>query len=311
MSGFRRSAAAIEIQRSWRGYRANVSFMFTVMSAMKIQSFIRFSLARTKAARLAKERCSAKARIERERILAEKRQWVAALATQFTAKSSSNFREVSKFPPSSIKINVTRHCFSPSISDMNATNEVVVPTNVLSDAIRTVQTSKKFHDLLSSILIMEKLTSRSIDACLLIVDERVHEDLISMLCQCNRSIPHLELIRAILSVLTNLSQHPPLISRLASERTINTLTDLVHTFRDKSKLLLLSSSLLERMLRGNQLLVPNYSTPENKKRLLGIVSLCKERVSKLDDTQKGIRCLENVILICECHAAASATHYNS
>jgi hypothetical protein len=194
---------------------------------------------------------------------------------------------------------------------MSAANEVVVPTNVLSDAIRTVQTSKKFHDLLSSILIMEKLTSRSIDACLLIVDERVHEDLISMLCQCNRSIPHLELIRAILSVLTNLSQHPPLISRLASERTINTLTDLVHTFRDKSKLLLLSSSLLERMLRGNQLLVPNYSTPENKKRLLGIVSLCKERVSKLDDTQKVLRCLENVILICECHAAASATHYNS
>lgn len=311
MSDLRRSAAAIEIQRSWREYRANVSFMFTVMSAMKIQSFIRFSLARTKAARLAKERCSAKARIERERILAEKRQWVAALATQFTAKSSSNFREVSKFPPSSIKINVTRHCFSPFISDMSAANEVVVPTNVLSDAIRTVQTSKKFHDLLSSILIMEKLTSRSIDACLLIVDERVHEDLISMLCQCNRSIPHLELIRAILSVLTNLSQHPPLISRLASERTINTLTDLVHTFRDKSKLLLLSSSLLERMLRGNQLLVPNYSTPENKKRLLGIVSLCKERVSKLDDTQKVLRCLENVILICECHAAASATHYNS
>ena len=305
VTDLRRSAAATEIQSSWRGYRANVSFMSTVMSALKIQSFIRTSLAHNKAARMAKERCTVKARIERERILAEKRQWVAAVATQFTAKSSSNFREVSKFPPSSIKINVIGHCFSPCVSDMSAANEVVVPTNVLSDAIRTVQTSKNFHNLLNSVVIMEKLTSQSIDACLLIVNEHVHEDLISMLCRCNRSIPHLELIRAILSVLTNLSQHPPLISRLASERTINTLTDLVHTFRDKSKLLLLASSLLERMLRGNQRLVPMFSTPENKKRLLGIVSLCKERVSKLDDTQKGIRCLENVILICECQAASA------
>lgn len=303
VSDLRRSAAATEMQRCWRGYRANVSFMSTIMSAIKIQSFIRNSLAHTKAARLAKERCTVKASIERERILAEKRQWVAAVALQFTAKASSNFREVSTFPPSSIKINVTRHCFSPSVSDMSAAREVIMPTNVLSDAVAIVQTSMNFHDLLNSILIMEKLTSRSVDACLLIVNEHAHEDLISMLCRCNRSLPHLELIRVILSVLTNLSQHPPLISRLASERTINTLTDLVHVFRDKSKLLFLSSSLLERMLRGNQLLVPKYSTPENKKRLLGIVSLCKERLGKLDDTQQGIRCLENVILICECQAA--------
>ena len=47
-------------------------------------------------------------------------------------------------------------------------------------------------------------TRQSIDDCRMIVNACAHQELISIICSCNRSSPHLELIRLILLVLMNL-----------------------------------------------------------------------------------------------------------
>jgi abnormal spindle-like microcephaly-associated protein len=321
--------AATEIQRSWRGYRSNANFMLTVMSAIKIQTFTRFVLAKAKLARLEKERSAAEAeydRIELERILAEQRKnklthtslpiLKALSASSRTTQSLHAEAELFK-----LKNTVTSQCvgqmttrFSLLPASVHAAMEPAegvfrLPNGITQSskfesltakAIRTLQKRKKFSEVLKAVMVMEKITSQSMYECRVIIDANAHEELISIICSCNRSSPHLELIRLILSVLKNLSQHPHLLSRLASDKTINTLTDVVHMFRDKPTPFVVASSLLERMLRGNHHLVPKYSKSENKKRLCGIVSLCKEKVSKLGDTKKGIRCLENIILICEC-----------
>ena len=321
--------AATEIQRSWRGYRSNANFMLTVMSAIKIQTFTRFVLAKAKLARLEKERSAAEAeydRIELERILAEQRKnklthtslpiLKALSASSRTTQSLHAEAELFK-----LKNTVTRQCvgqmttrFSLLPASVHAAMEPAegvfrLPNGITQSskfesltakAIRTLQKRKKFSEVLKAVMVMEKITSQSMYECRVIIDANAHEELISIICSCNRSSPHLELIRLILSVLRNLSQHPHLLSRLASDKTINTLTDVVHMFRDKPTPFVVASSLLERMLRGNHHLVPKYSKSENKKLLCSIVSLCKEKVSKLGDTKKGIRCLENIILICEC-----------
>lgn len=321
--------AATEIQRSWRGYRANANFMLTVMSAIKIQTFTRFVLAKAKLARLEKERSAAEAeydRIELERILAEQRKnklthtslpiLKALPASSRTTQSLHAEAELFKLKNTVISQGVgqmtTRFSLLPA--SVHAAMEPAegvfrLPNGITQSskfesltakAIRTIQKRKKFSEVLKAVMVMEKITSQSMYECRVIIDANAHEELISIICSCNRSSPHLELIRLILSVLKNLSQHPHLLSRLASDKTINTLTDVVHMFRDKPTPFVVASSLLERMLRGNHHLVPKYSKSENKKRLCGIVSLCKEKVSKLGDTKKGIRCLENIILICEC-----------
>ena len=329
-------SAATEIQRSWRGYRVNANFILTVMSAIKIQRFTRFVLAKAKSAKLEKERSAAEAeydRIELERILAKQRKnkltevqhtslpilkvlSASSRTTQSLHAEAESFKLKNNVTSQDVGQMTTRFSFLPPSIHAAIEPAIVVfrPPNKLltgitqsskferhtAKAIRTLQKSKKFSEVLKAVMVMEKLTSQSIYECRVIVDANAHEELISIIKLCNRSSPHLELIRLILSVLTNLSQHPYLLSRLASDKTINTLTDLVHMLRDKPTPFVMASSLLERMLRGNHHLVPKYSKSENKKLLCSIVSLCKEKVSKLGDTKKGIRCLENIILICEC-----------
>ena len=144
---------------------------------------------------------------------------------------------------------------------------------------------------------LEKITMRSIEDCELIVEADVQQNMFDIIQSCNRSSPHLELIQIILSVLTNLAQQPSMLSRLANEKAIDALTDLVQMFRDKSIIFALSSSLLEKMLCSDNQFMSRYSTPENKKRLAAILTLCKKKAPEHDGMRKGICCLENIIRI--------------
>mmetsp|Transcript_9989 Transcript_9989/g.17969 ORF Transcript_9989/g.17969 Transcript_9989/m.17969 type:complete len:604 (-) Transcript_9989:86-1897(-) len=164
-----------------------------------------------------------------------------------------------------------------------------------TNAIRTLQTSNKFSEVLKAVMNLEKITQKSIEDCKMIVVADGQNKMFSIIRSCNRSSPHLELIRVILSVLTNLSQHPLILTRLANDRAIDALTDLVHMFRDKSSIFALSSSLLEKMLRSSHLLTSKFSTPENKKRLRGILVMSKKKTSAPDDMHKGIRSLKSTI----------------
>jgi len=163
-----------------------------------------------------------------------------------------------------------------------------------SKAIRTIETSKKSSEVQRAITNLEKITRQSIEDCEVIVKADAQHKLFSIIRSCNRSSPHMELIRVILVVLTNLAQHPSLLTRLATDKSIGALTDLIHMFRDKSTIFALSSSLLETMLRSNNILAFKYSTLEDKKRLRGILLMSKKKASLTDDMRKGIRCLENI-----------------
>lgn len=164
-----------------------------------------------------------------------------------------------------------------------------------TNAIRTLQTSNKFSEVLKAVMNLEKITQISIEDCKMIVVADGQNKMFSIIRSCNRSSPHLELIRVILSVLTNLSQHPLILTRLANDKAIDAMTDLVHMFRDKSSIFALSSSLLEKMLRSSHLLTSKFSTPENKKRLRGILVMSKKKAPALDDMHKGIRSLKSTI----------------
>jgi len=406
--------AATDIQRIFRGYRANVDFMLTVMAVIKIQTFTRSILEAANAKRLAKEASARRhaaarqaelerlerlerqkqyalkkaenERLDKARLTAEKsrqqererkiefekelarqnaeneRREKARLAVVESARQERKKREavlvgkadptrsinvLSEHKQSGSKVNEKRivatrekdhtslrtpgSCSTlSSISRQDMVKSIRRGSNTPSSfqdhqqesastrsrsspndhskhllkvesntprskAVQTIQTSKKFNEVLKAITNLEKITKLSIEDCEFIVQTNVQNKMMTILRRCNRSSPHLELIRAILSVFINISHHPSTLSRLANEKGIDILTDTVQMFRDKSNIFAQSLELLERFLLSSKSLILKYSTPENKKRLINVLSTSRGQVEEFDDIQRGVYILERVI----------------
>jgi len=407
--------AATDIQRIFRGYRANIDFMLTVMAVIKIQTFTRSILEAANAKRLAKEASARRhalarqaelerlerlerqkqyalkkaenERLDKARLTAEKarqqererkiefekelarqnaeneRREKAILAVVESARQERKKREavlvgkadptrsinvLSEHKQSGSKVNEKRivatrenrdhtslrtpgSCSTlSSISRQNMVKSIRRGSNTppsfqdhqqesvstrsrsspndhskhslkvesntpRSKAVQTIQTSKKFNEVLKAVTNLEKITQQSIEDCEFIVQTNVQNKMMTILRRCNRSSPHLELIRGILSVFINISQHSSTLSRLANEKGIDILTDVIQMFRDKSNIFAQSLELLERFLLSSESLILKYSTPENKKRLIIVLSTSRGQVEEFDDIQRGVHILERVI----------------
>ena len=190
----------------------------------------------------------------------------------------------------------TSHIPSPSHTEIKCLSKFGKHT---TKAVHIIHTNKKFNEVLKAIMTLEKITMQSIEDCEYIIQTDVQRKMLSILRRCNRSSPHLELIRTILSVFTNISRHPSIVSRLASKKAIDILTDIVQMFRDKSTIFALASALLERLLLSSNGLMTMYSTHENKKRLCDILSLCRKREEELNCIQEGACAIERLYYMIE------------
>ena len=159
-------------------------------------------------------------------------------------------------------------------------------------AIRTLRRQKKFDEVRKATLNLDKITGQSVADCQLFVQAGGQHYLFQILGICNRSSPHIELVRTILSILNNLNRRA---AAVAGNTEVAVLTDVIQRFRDKSDIFALSSAMLEDFLDCNTHLYSAYLTNENTRRLGGIIKQCKTNTSHLQDTLKGIACLENII----------------
>ncbi len=199
-----------------------------------------------------------------------------------------------------------------------------------AEALHILQTSKNLSDVMKSVRILEASTLESFTCCDEFAKADAHHILLSLALTCNRSEPHLELVRLILAILTNVVQHPPIVKSLATTFAADALIDLVQRYRDKSVHFVLSASLLNTILSRDctlrvrridfvdkmKMLVfflnsfsccffvqLNYSTTERRKRLQGILMMCKLKATarvydnaKMSHTlfSEGIRSLKSV-----------------
>ena len=296
--------AATEIQRVWRGYRANVDYLLLVLSAIKIQAVARVRHARRVVADKKEERRirvlqrAASNSVEK----VEMRQAHKRLTVQITSDVDGLPNILRRRQPQPLVLSPVP---SPQplvfpVPPPQFNTPIRQPSKFerhTNKAIRTVQKSKKFTEVLKAVLNLEKITQQSIEDCQLIIEANAHHKLFSIIRSCNRSSPHLDLVRVILSVLSNIAQHPLMLKQMANDEAIGSLTELVQLFRDKSNIFALSSSLLEQMLHSSYQLRSNYATLENKMLLAGILVLCKEKAAAYENPQRGINSLENVMRI--------------
>lgn len=340
--------AAKEIQRLWRGYRANVEFMLLVMASVKIQSFVRYWLHRKMFSRLnlieagssittlpeAPQARSSK--IEPKRLNGHPKFGLRHIPENVTSQRlrpnvhhtntcsgdigsshsevadpiglqkrtlrksqvaidvPSNVgvamrREVSEFSDifplnrnssststGSIDRNVkkygtfNRHNIS-NWSDSNKSTDqpplnnkqgpLITPIGIHcssriqhaflgshAEALQILQSSKNLSDVMKAARILEASTHETYSCCNEFVKADAHHILLSLALTCNRSEPHLELVRLILVILTNVAQHRAIVHLLATAFATDALIDLVQRYRDKSVHFFLSASLLNTIL---------------------------------------------------------------
>ncbi len=297
-------SAATAIQRMWRGYQANVNFMLAVMSAIKIQCFTRLVLAKINNSRS----------VEKKMVENEDKSILRVMTEHGKEIESDLFSKAKTLPANkSIRIS-SKLCHSSSSSSSSSSSAVEVRSNNTptksfvsirslefgrrtTNAMRTLLVSKNFNEILKAATETAQITQQSFNDCQFLISNGIDQRLISILRLCNRSLPHLELVRIIMSVLTNLAHHPTILSWMAKENSVDALTDVIQMFRDKAAIFALASSLLEKMLLVNNGLVSKYSTPENRKLLRCVMFFCQKKMSEQDDMHMAMKCLENVVRI--------------
>ena len=96
---------------------------------------------------------------------------------------------------------------------------------------------------------LEYITTKSKNCCRHFIRLKGEIALCFLITSCNRSAPHLEIIFTALQILTNVSKHQSTAMQLAKQEVVEVILYACQMYRDKSNLLALSSSLLNRVLK--------------------------------------------------------------
>eukprot|EP00984_Skeletonema_dohrnii_P031823 scaffold24849_cov104-Skeletonema_dohrnii-CCMP3373.AAC.2 len=321
-----RNFAASEIQRIWRGFSAHVDFMLQVMAAMRIQTSIRCYLKKKTLYRTARM-----AKMLQENDLVEDSFVKEASKTkpqthqkqerriESFPKILSESPEMNQDPPPRVidaiacTSNSKQEVKHVSIPKIITTASYIATSNKIhvrslskyekhtAKAIKVLRKSELFSEVMEAVSILEKTTSKSIDSCKLLLKARGQDNLLSLLASCNRSSPHLELVRVILHIFKNITGHQASLSVLGTREYMSKMTDVVQMFRDKADIFELSTLLLETFVRSDAFILSEHSSHEQRRCLREVLSLSRKRASvrSCPGFDRGILYLENVMNIVE------------
>jgi hypothetical protein len=107
---------------------------------------------------------------------------------------------------------------------------------------------KRLSALRTAIGTLEIATRLSKACCVSVGEAGACEILLTLIQNCNRSIPHLELLPIMLQILVNLCQHGELRPHMATTKGVEILLDQIQIFRDKCEIFYRASWLLERFV---------------------------------------------------------------
>ena len=226
--------AAVTIQKVWRGFTHHVSYMLQYMSAVDIQRAIRGYMAKKERAHLEEERyramlpCAA-AIIQRAALL-----FLATRARKKLMRQVTRFQALWKGHAVRRKRN-KRLVITANRLKQAHLRAVKAPNSQLGtrfqQALDTLLRSQSLHELLSAVATLEWSTRYSRKACADFARCNATDILLSVILQCNRSIPHVEVLGFIVGTLLNCAKHGDLVAEISSVRATDRLLDLLQSFR--------------------------------------------------------------------------------
>lgn len=296
--------AAEQIQRIWRGYVTFVDFVWSVLSAVKIQTTARVFLARIEAERRRDNNVaefylhcrSAKVIQKSFRRYKERQAWSeAARAIQIVARKflsrlvfSKLCKGVVRFQSVARGRRVRRRRSKrvvAQVKKIRAANVKAIQQpelrlgNRAMAALEVLLKSESLTEIMRAIGVLELATRVSEVCCVAFAEARAPDVLFSLVRQCNRSLPHIELLHNVLLTMSNVARYDYLLPSMSSIAGVEVYLDLVQMFRDKDGVFYLASSLLERVVRCNPELEPFCGSKENLKRLKAVNSLCMRKIA--------------------------------
>lgn len=94
---------------------------------------------------------------------------------------------------------------------------------------------KQLSRILEALMIFERLTSLSPVCCKQMIEGNAVNQIFLLIRSCNRSVPHMELIKYSVSVLLNLSKYNRTADAVyEAEGSVETLVELLQMYRDKN-----------------------------------------------------------------------------
>jgi len=117
------------------------------------------------------------------------------------------------------------------------------------DALDVLLRLKRLSGLHAAICTLEVATRLSRTCCSTIVEAGACPVLFVLIVNCNRSLPHLELLNNILQIMVNLGQHEALVPAMATAKGVEIFLDLVQMFRDHDEIFFKASRLLEAFVQ--------------------------------------------------------------
>ena len=171
-------------------------------------------------------------------------------------------------------------------ANMNAKRN---PTQTLGGrtmlALEVITHSPSLEKITSAIRSLEVATRHSKKCCYDFCHAGAAEILFLLVQNCNRSLPHVELIQYTLRTLVNVARHHDFMFWIATMKGGAIPLDLLQSFRDKESVFYPAVTLLEKSLNYNEELKRHVrASDESFKRLRHIYSLCLKKASVQDIT---------------------------
>lgn len=268
------SKAATDIQRVWRGFISFFDYACIILAVVKIEQCARSYLAKLRvrqlrlkaaASRIHRSRSSVLIQRMYRRHLLAKQQYRSARTIQasvriyLTRQASKKFRTRVVACQGLVRGWHVRRVLSKKVASqalrIQAANQKakVDPRQRLcvrtKDALDVLLRLKRLSGLHAAICTLEVATRLSHTCCTTIVEAGACPVLFVLIVNCNRSLPHLELLNNILQIMVNLGKHDALVPAMATAKGVEIFLDLVQMFRDHDEIFFKASRLLEAFVR--------------------------------------------------------------
>lgn len=286
------SFAAVEIQRVWRGFLDRVEAMYYIVMVLRIQSAARRHLA-TREMHQRRLELAVDHRfyhytartIQRSvrEYLVQQRFEKAACTLQRVVRGILARRHVEKYVVSAVQIQAYIRAYRVRRTRTKKATVIVIrltaarqraiqnPGLILGVrtqfALKELQTSQRLTEIMEAAKILETSTRLSRNCCVAFVRVGAPNILYDLIGSCNRSLPHIEILRYVLLTLRNVSSQKDLLQDVATSKSAEIFLDLVQMFRDKQEVFHVALILLSRVARKNQDLKRLCSKAESMKRL--------------------------------------------
>uniref|UniRef100_A0A7S3Q4Z9 Calponin-homology (CH) domain-containing protein n=1 Tax=Chaetoceros debilis TaxID=122233 RepID=A0A7S3Q4Z9_9STRA len=289
-----RNRAAIVIQRVWRGYSVNIDYLLQIntvpVSMLKQEStHQKPSPITSSGTSLPILKCNEGVQRFMDATLSKlpKDQRKGKVLSQTDQQERNDPVEAERFRSRDKELNISEDCFREGCNVKQKKDKEAKPTintslpSDINEALCILRnSSSRLIDVTAALKRIETITRPPSSICAILVEANMHKVLYDLMRSCNRSHPHIQLLKYILQILSNISDDTNLASSFANKHFVDIFIDLIQLFRDKVDIVTFSAQLLRNIILADPKSLKRCSKRENIKRLQGIHGLFERELKR-------------------------------